>query len=314
MQTSHYKDQPSYVLENDILRAEFIAHGGRMVSLRHKPSGFEFLYQQPGEKYEGAQYDKAPSPEQSAGYDDMFPTIDECHYEDHPWKGTVLPDHGEAWSLDWDVVSDGESIRLSYYGTRLPYKLTRRIAFEKTNALYMDYSLENFSAFPLFYIWSAHPMLVAPAGARIAFPQECHRAVAVVSNSGRLGVYGDEFEWPIHNGANGAKHNLSLVRDPGVHDHEKYFFKNRLTNGSCGVRYPDVQLALTLEFPVESVPYAAVVLGEGWMREKSSFLMLEPCSAPFDRLDLSKRYTRDSKVEPKNTNNWFLRFSVEALE
>jgi hypothetical protein len=299
------------VLESDVLRAEFVSRGGRMVSLRHKQPGFEFLYQQPGDTYVKPEYAKPLMPLQSAGFDDMFPNIDECFCDEDPWKGALLPDHGEAWSLDWNVSSNAEELCMSYHGVRLPYRLTRRASFESRAVLRMDYRLENYSPFPFSYVWSAHPMVVAPAGARIAFPDECRRAVTVVSESGRLGSYGDEMSWPIHTDSEGAEHNLSMVRGPEIHDHEKYFFKNRMTNGWCSVSYPVPQLTLTLRFPVDRLPYTAVVLGEGRMHNKDSFLLLEPCTAPFDRVDLSKRYTSDSKIGPHEAIEWYLHFAVD---
>ena len=99
-----HKDQISYVLETKTLAAEFIRHGGRMVSLRHKSANREFLVQQQLDKYLKAEYAKLMVPAQAAGYDDMFPTILECFYPDFPWKGVSMPDHGEVWALDWDVT------------------------------------------------------------------------------------------------------------------------------------------------------------------------------------------------------------------
>lgn len=43
---SRYKDEPSFVLESDRLRAEFVAQGARMVSLLDKRLAHEFLLQQ----------------------------------------------------------------------------------------------------------------------------------------------------------------------------------------------------------------------------------------------------------------------------
>src|SRR5215467_5754773 len=94
---SRYKDQPSVVLENGTIRAEFVTQGGRMVSLREKATDEEFLFQQDGAKYIRAEYGKQMANDQAAGYDDMFPTIGECTYQQFPWKGTPLPDHGEVW-------------------------------------------------------------------------------------------------------------------------------------------------------------------------------------------------------------------------
>src|SRR5262245_43120446 len=83
---SHYKDQPSMVLENHVIRAEFVAQGGRMVSLRDKRVDHEFLFQQEAAKYIRSEYDQPMANDQAAGYDDMIPTIAECHYQHFPWK------------------------------------------------------------------------------------------------------------------------------------------------------------------------------------------------------------------------------------
>jgi hypothetical protein len=154
-------------------------------------------------------------------------------------------------------------------------------------------------------------MLVAPAGARMMFPGECRRAVTVASGSGRIGRYGDEIDWPIHTDGRGTKHDLSLVRGTDVHDHEKYFFKNQVGDGSCSASYPEPQLRLSFQSPVDRVPYAAVVLGEGRMHNRDSFLLMEPCTAPFDRVDFSKRHTSESRIGGNETKEWFLNFVIE---
>src|SRR5712692_4616122 len=46
-----HKDIPSFVIESDILRAEFVVPGGRMVSLRDKRIAHEFLFQRKEDKY-----------------------------------------------------------------------------------------------------------------------------------------------------------------------------------------------------------------------------------------------------------------------
>src|SRR5262245_48019786 len=149
---SQYKDQTSFVIENEIVRAEFVAHGGRMVSLRDKRLDHEFLFQQSSSKYVRGEYGGQLTREQAAGYDDMFPTINECFYEDAPWKGVLMPDHGEVWSLDWKVQLEEEALSFSTAGVRLPYRLTRKITLPSANQLRMDYLLENFSDFEMAYL------------------------------------------------------------------------------------------------------------------------------------------------------------------
>ncbi|MSO23197.1 MAG: hypothetical protein EXQ58_08095 [Acidobacteria bacterium] len=307
-----YKDQSSLIIESETLRAEFIAHGGRMVSLRDKRSNYELLFQQGESRYVRATYGGAMENNQAAGYDDMFPTIGECHYEDFPWKGVELPDHGEVWSLDWEMKAEKDSIILGVHGVRLPYRLSRRVTFSAPNELRMDYTLENFSPFEMSYLWSAHPLLRVEAGTRIELPEECRTARSVSSVSGRLGNYGNEITWPLWTDSKGKKHDLSVLRGTTAHDSEKYFFNNKMVNGWCRLKHPSNGLTLSISFPPEKLPYLAVVVGEGVVGDGRFFALLEPCSAPFDRLDVSKSYTRNSKVAPKSSTNWYVSFSVTA--
>ena len=149
-------------------------------------------------------------------------------------------------------------------------------------------------------------------GTRIEVPEECNRGRAVLSSSGRLGGYGDEFTWPLWTDAQGNSHDLSLIRTPQTRDVEKYFFTNQLANGWCRLRHPSSGATLTLSFPVERLPYLGVVVDEGGSGPRF-YSLLEPCSAPFDRLDLSRKYTSESQVAAKSTCTWFLTFSLEPL-
>ncbi len=306
---SLYKDQPSFVLESASLRAEFVAQGARMVSLLDKRLAHEFLLQQDGETYNRSRYGSPMTPDQAVGYDDMFPTIDVCHYEEFPWEGVQLPDHGEVWSLDWDLVAEESALTASVHGVRLPYRLTRRMSLPAVNQLRMDYLLENLSPMDLSYLWSSHPMLLVEEGSTIEVPEECRKGRTILSLSGRLGGYGDEFTWPLWTDAQGNGHDLSLIRSPRAGDVEKYFFTNRLTNGWCRLRCPASGAELTLLFPPEDLPYLAVVVDECGSGPRF-YTLLEPCSAPFDRLDFSRKFTNESRVAARSTRNWYLTFSL----
>lgn len=310
LRQSRYKDQPSYVLENAIVRAELIAHGGRMVSLVDKRLEHEFLFQQSASKYVRATYGGLMAPEQAAGYDDMFPSINECHYEDAPWKGVLVPDHGEVWSLDWEVKQDDQALSLGVTGVRFPYRLTRRITLPAANQLRMDYRLQNLSDFELVYLWSAHPIFRVEEGCRIVLPEECRNGRTAMSLSGRLGSYGDDFTWPIWTDAAGKRHDLSLLRGPKAGDAEKYFFRNQLTAGWCRFQYPTNGAAVTLSFPPAEIPYLAIVVAENAPGDSRSLALLEPCSAPYDRIDISRLYTKTSKVAAGSIRTWFVTFSL----
>lgn len=309
---SQHKDQVSYVLETKTVAAEFIRHGGRMVSLRHKSANREFLVQQQLNKYSRAEYAKLMIPAQAAGYDDMFPTILECFYPDFPWKGVSMPDHGEVWALDWDIAQESQALVFAVYGVRLPYRLVRRASFSAENRLRLEYTLENLAPFEMWYLWSAHPMFQVEAGCQFVLPPECRRAKTSISLSGRIGRYGDEFDWPIWTDSKAIRHDLSLLRGPKAQDLEKYFFVERMVDGWCRLRYPSSQLTLSISFSPKEIPYLAIVVGENIPGDPRTYALLEPCSAPFDRLDVSTLYTKDSRVLPKEKKTWSIEFSVDS--
>jgi len=307
-----YKDQSSFILENQTLRAEFVAHGGRMVSLRDKRIDHEFLFQQEEARYVRGEYGGLMANNQAGGYDDMFPTIVECYYQHFPWKGTAVPDHGEVWCLDWDMLREESSLAMSIHGVRFPYRLTRRVTMPAEDQIRLDYKLENFSAFPMWYLWSAHPILRVEEGARIVLPEECRLATTGMSLSGRIGGYGHQFTWPICTDAQGKKHDLSLIRSPEAHDGTAYYFTDRLAHGHCSMKYPSIGRTLTLSFPPESIPYLGVVTAEGIIGDPRFLALLEPCTAPLARLDTLPQYTKDSLIAAKGTKEWFLTFSIET--
>lgn len=306
---SDYKGTPSFVLESNRLRAEFVVQGARMVSLVDKQLDHEFLVAQTGESYLHSRFGYPMTPDHAAGYDDMFPTIDVCHYEEFPWEGVQLPDHGEVWALDWDMVAEESALTASVHGVRLPYRLSRRMSLPEESHLRMDYLLENLSPLNLSYIWSAHPMLLVEEGSQFEIPEECERARPILSLSGRLGSYGDEFTWPVWTDRHGNTHDLSLIRSPQVGDVEKYFFTNRLKEGWCRLRHPSNGATLNLKWPVEQLPYFAVVVDEAGSGPRF-YCLLEPCSAPFDRVDFSRKYTSESFVAAKSSRSWHLTWGM----
>jgi hypothetical protein len=305
-----YKGLASVAIENETLRAEFVRVGARMVSLLHKRLGHEFMFQQGSQQYAQRSYDVPMGLEQAAGYDEMFPTIDECYMAEFPWQGIRLPDHGEVWTLDWDVEQLPESLVFSVHGVRLPYKLTRTASLAAENRLRLAYTLENLSAFEMPYLWSSHPMLRVEPGARILLPAECTAATVGMSHSGRLGGYGNRITWPQWTDARGGRHDLSVLRSGDMDDMEAYYFTQPLREGWCSLQLPSLGCRVHLSFPTDRVPFLGIVIAEG-VRDDPRFLaLLEPCSGPMARLDVSRRYVPGSRLPAKGKHQWYLDFEI----
>ena len=67
----------------------------------------------------------------------------------------------------------------------------------------------------------------------------------------------------------------------------KYFVKGRMPEGWCALTYPQSGFTLRLAFPVEQVPYLAVLPNEGGWQDLYN-IFLEPATASFDRLDIAR--------------------------
>src|SRR6266542_2444867 len=158
---SQYKDQSAITLESERISAQFLPSiGSKMCSLVYKPLQRELMVQNPSEKYLRQPYDGHYESAECSGFDEMFPSIDTCFYENYPWQGTKIPDHGEVWNLKWDHKVENEQLTMSTCGVRFPYKLEKVLSFTAPHILHTKYVLTNLSDFDFDFIWAAHTMII----------------------------------------------------------------------------------------------------------------------------------------------------------
>lgn len=305
-----YKTKQSIILENDTLRAEFLPDpGGKMASLISKRTGFEFLVQRPSPVYREQPFAGVYVNGECSGFDDMFPTIDVCHCDSHPWQGAELADHGEVWSLPWKVVAaDKDSLTMSVHGVRFPYLLKKRIALTKNAAIRFEYELTNLSPFDFEYLWAGHFMINIVEGAKVCVPEDCREMVTILSNSGLK--FGDIHRWPHLKDANGQSYRADVVRSKSVKGFEKYYFTNSLKQGWCRLEYPNQRDNFRLTFSTETVPYLGILMNEeGW--DGLYNIIIEPCSVCYDRPDVAKKYGQRSVVQGQSKIQWEMEISID---
>jgi len=317
---TRYKDQSAVTLETERLRAQFLPGiGAKLCSLIAKPQGqqreIELLVQRPSPAYRLQPYGGIYVDGECSGLDDMFPTIDVCHYEGHPWQGTVLPDHGEVWSLPWayEIDSAHDQLQLSVHGVRLPYRLEKTISFSDDCTLRMDYTLHNLSPFDMDFLWAAHPMFVMDEGSQVILPNGADRVALVFQANGNLGRYGDELVWPVATLSDGQQRDLSVMAPKSSARAAKFYVKGRLPEGWCQLTYPARGLALTLRFPVEQVPYLGILSNEGGWDDLYN-IFLEPTTSSFDRPDVARLRGECAQVKAGQQYRWYLSISVDALK
>lgn len=309
---STYKDQPAVTLQSESMRAQFLPSiGGKMSSLTDTASGFDVLMHRPGDAYRMQPYAGVYVDGECSGLDDMFPTIEACHYERFPWRGTELPDHGEVWSLPWSHAVEDEQLRMTVHGVRLPYRLDKTVRFAGARTLRIDYTLSNLSPFPFDYMWVAHPILTMDEDSRLILPEGTKRIVSVFSSGGELGAHGDEFDWPIATLPNGQQRDLSRMAPKSTARAAKYWVKGPMTEGWCALTYPSRKLKLTLDFPIETVPYLGILPNEGVGDLYNMFL--EPATASFDRPDDALKRGQCPQIAGNSSVVWHLAISIAPM-
>lgn len=307
-----YKDQQAVVVENDALRFLFLPEvGANLASAYSKATGREWLVQRPEPVYRRVPFDGSYVDAECSGMDDMMPTIDLCRYERAPWQGALLADHGEVWNLRCDVALTDERVRFSTHGVRLPYHFSKEVSFGAADTLHIAYRAENPTDFDMDFLWAGHTMLNAEMGLRLIVPPECTRAQAVFSNTGRIGRYAEEFDYPVFVDHTGVRRDMSVMGARDRND-EKFYFKEKLLQGYCGVRQPD-GATFMLAFPVQTVPYLGILENAGdFMGIYNIFI--EPCTAPFDRPDVARCMGKGSVIPARSSYEWYLDITIKEGE
>jgi hypothetical protein len=306
---SSYKEQEAITIESKVLRVQFLPHNGsNMCSLYYKPKDLELLVQRKN-KYKAGVYDGSYIKSECAGFDEMFPSIDECFYCDYPWKGIHIPDHGEVWSIPWNVNIENKRLHFLTYGVRFPYRIEKWVHFAHDNVIQINYKVTNLSAFDLDFMWAAHPMFILEEGSQILLPPQVNRVICTLDLTGGFGKYGDEFSWPIYEDSLGNKIDLSLIKPKIANRAIKYFIKGRMPEGWCGLNYGKSGLTMTLSFPMEEVPYLGILPNEGGWDDLYN-IFLEPATAPLDRLDIAKIHGEHSTVRANSVYGLDLTISI----
>jgi hypothetical protein len=307
---SRYKDQPAYTLESDSLRAQFLPGiGSKLASLVYKPRGFELLVQGQGKAYLLQPFDGEYVSGECTGCDEMFPTIDACYYDQYPWQGTKMADHGEVWSLPWETKVEEESLHFTVYGVRFPYRLDKWVSFIDANRLQFRYILTNPSDFDFDFLWAAHMMINLEERVELVLPPGVQRIVGTATIAGKFANYGDEFDWPVGTLADGSRKDFRLLLPRSARECYKYYVKGRMPAGWCGLKYHRANFSLALSFPPATVPYLGVLPNSGGWREHYN-IFLEPCTASFDRPDAARYRGEVSTVKARSTYEWYLNVTL----
>ncbi|MGH2367554.1 MAG: hypothetical protein ACRDI2_05090 [Chloroflexota bacterium] len=293
-------------LEGEAVRLVVVPEvGAKIVSCLDRRTGHEYLWRNPWVPIVRPDYAGPFERYDISGWDECFPGIGQCAYPDGPWQGTVVPDHGEVWTLPWHATLETDGLRLWTHGVRFPYTLEKRLT-PTGDGFAMRYRVHNPTPYPFKCFWSAHPLFVATPRTRVLFPDGV-RVRLEVSRSGRLGPLLTEHAWPRTVDRYGRQVDLAVIGPEGQGEADK-LYTTPLPAGWAALHDGASDQWLAFTFDPAQVPLVGLWSNRsGWPTDRPCYnLALEPCSGCPDRLDIAVLRGEYQTVPPEGDLNWDL--------
>lgn len=203
-------------LENDSLSLTVVPElGCKISSIYDKEHSHEWLWQDPrrpltipvfGDSY--ADYD-------ISGFDECFPNIGVSTYPGDPTK--TLLDHGELWSIPWDVKQSANSLHCQVRGRQFNFLFQRIITLNK-RAINFSYKITSHEESDFYSLWSAHALFKVDGDMRLSLPgnpriRKEFGFSARMSPNGTYGYQGQfsEYTWPFTINERGQEFDLSKI-------------------------------------------------------------------------------------------------------
>jgi galactose mutarotase-like enzyme len=299
--------QPALTLETPTLRFVTVpSMGAKIVSLFDKRTSREWLVAPVGRDFKPAAYGAQFDQQDMSGWDEMFPTISACPYPvDGGYKDVLLPDHGEVWSLPWEVeAATDNSITLSTSGRVLPYRLTRTARVLNEGRVRLEFEALNTSTEPLVALWAAHPQFAVDAETRIRLPDSVEQVVNVYSPP-TWGIHNQIHPWPDVQTEDGQHINLDRIGAPDLHLCRKLYLPPEQPVNWAALQQGSAGDWIRLSWEAVQVPYLGVWVDEGAFNTIST-AALEPATGYYDSLTLAWHNKRVMHLPPDEPVSWFL--------
>ena len=128
-------------LESDQLSVEVVTRGARITSLKSRLDGREWLAQPAGTVASEPAYGARFTDTDHFGWDEMFPSVDDCVYPTEPFAGLEVVDHGELWNLSWETLeASATTIAQRVQSKRFAYTFERTLVLDGS-MLRADYAV-----------------------------------------------------------------------------------------------------------------------------------------------------------------------------
>lgn len=234
-------------------------YGAKILSILSKEENFNFVFEKNEDQYRKPNYGDSFEDYDTSGIDECFPTIDSCKFD-----GKTYTDHGDLWTEKWDnSLEDGKIIsKVQSKSSGLNFK--RTLSLEE-KSLVMDYKIENPNDYPVYYLYTIHPLLKFYEDTVLELPYK---------KDGYINVM-DEKDSNFH------IEKLKEYKDKKAY---KFYNKEALEYSYASLFHEDKNLGLRIDFDKEKFPYFALWVTKGGFKGEYN-LAFEPCNGYYDSLD-----------------------------
>jgi galactose mutarotase-like enzyme len=281
--------------------------GAKIIGLKNLETGREWMWRPPGpfrlfRNKLGDPFERSTL----VGADECLPTIAPCK-----WEGRDLPDHGEVWSILWEIdryAWDQGYIKTTVATPVSPFMFERTVRLEE-HEVRLDYRLRNVSQKPEPFLWAFHPLLNIVEGDRIALPENV-RSVRVESVDGLQDMpHGSIKPWPE------PLPGVELDRmDFGCHSPAcaKLFIESP-SETCAAIVNSDTGESLVLKFDARQIPALGIwITRGGWNGYKH--VALEPTNLAFDSLaEAVPKAPPTGVLPPKGERTWAIKLRLQLL-
>lgn len=283
-------------LENDLLTVTVLPErGGKLASIRHRPTGFELLAQPPC-GYPPLEPGMPFHLGDASGFDDVFPSMGP-----ETSDGIELPDHGQIWSAPMSAELSDERVILRRESIRPVYSYEKQVWLED-DAVRLRWRIHNPAAHSLQAVWICHCLMRDEEGLRFEFPPDAREAVNLIPGSA-LGALGQAHR------TDGADYDFS--RPPQPDSAVKFRFRHPIREGRCAAVYSQSGLRAELEFDPVALPALSFWMTTGAYRGDRNFAF-EPATAHCDTLEEGRRNGCRTEIPAKETLS--LQMSIRLTE
>jgi galactose mutarotase-like enzyme len=289
--------------------------GCKIVEIYDLENDHEWLWSDKSRPIKAANYGDQYDLYDISGFDECFPNIGIS--QDPKNIGVTLPDHGEIWSLPWDVTDEVNGVSATVLGKLFDYRFSRKLSL-KSNKLAIEYSVSNIGNSELTYMWSAHPLFAIDENMKIEITGN-PKMSKEFGFGGRIGPDGDnwyeghlsEHVWPSVLGANGQISDMSEVSLDKVLTDKVVL--DAPVDGLVSLKKLSSGRSLTMKFSPLELPFLGICYNFGaWplTGEPATWVALEPTTGKTDRLDECAELDCARVLPPKSNANWSLEIEL----